>query len=196
MSKLHHRMPIIMEPSAWPVCRGEEKGEPTDLLRPARDGAVLLWCVSRAVNNVRNNGPELLDGMTIRMRRGRAVRRPGRIQRNSGYLLLRLKIPHLIHKDNVSIATLCAISRGILAALVVSYSAVASSGVCSLISPFGREGDTSPSALRVTPVGGPSSLKSLIFSVGLEHNQGLRPSPADRMRAAYLFARPFGQVEC
>jgi putative SOS response-associated peptidase YedK len=56
MSKLHNRMPVILEPESWPVWLGEEEGAPKDLLRPAAEGTVRLWCLSRAVNNVRNTG--------------------------------------------------------------------------------------------------------------------------------------------
>jgi putative SOS response-associated peptidase YedK len=63
MSKLHNRMPVILEPAAWPVWLGEAKGTPSDLLQPAADGKVRLWCVSRAVNSARNNGPDLLDAI-------------------------------------------------------------------------------------------------------------------------------------
>jgi putative SOS response-associated peptidase YedK len=61
MAALHDRMPIILEPDDWPVWLGEEAGDHAELLRPAAPGTVRLWAVSRAVNNVRNNGPELLD---------------------------------------------------------------------------------------------------------------------------------------
>ena len=62
MSKLHNRMLIILKP-AWPVWIGEEKGVPADLLRTAADGMVRPWPVSRAVNNDRNNGPDLLEAI-------------------------------------------------------------------------------------------------------------------------------------
>ena len=61
LSRLHHRVPVILEPEAWPVWLGEEPGDYASLLRPAPVGTLRLWPVSRAVNNVRNNGPELLD---------------------------------------------------------------------------------------------------------------------------------------
>ncbi len=61
MAGLHDRMPVILEPAAWPVWLGEDVGDFTALLRPAPAGTVRLWPVSRAVNNVRNNGSELLD---------------------------------------------------------------------------------------------------------------------------------------
>ena len=63
MAALHDRMPVILDPDDWPVWLGKEAGEPAELLRPAPPGTVRLWPVSRAVNSVRNNGPELLDGI-------------------------------------------------------------------------------------------------------------------------------------
>ena len=63
IAPLHDRMPVILEPDAWPVWLGEEAGDYTSLLRPAPAGTVWVWPVSRAVNNVRNNGPELLAPM-------------------------------------------------------------------------------------------------------------------------------------
>ena len=64
MAPLHDRMPVILDPDDWPVWLGEEAGEPADLLRPAPPGTVRLWPVSRTVNSVRNNGPELLNEAT------------------------------------------------------------------------------------------------------------------------------------
>ncbi len=63
MAQLHERMPVILEPAAWPLWLGEEAGDHTALLRPAAVGIVRLWPVSQAVNSVRNNGPELLTPM-------------------------------------------------------------------------------------------------------------------------------------
>ena len=54
-------MPMILEPSTWPLWLGEIEGDCGALLRPAAEGTVRLWPVSRAVNNVRNNGRGLLD---------------------------------------------------------------------------------------------------------------------------------------
>ena len=42
---------------------GEVPGDYASLMRPAAAGTVRLWPVSRAVNNVRNSGPELLAPM-------------------------------------------------------------------------------------------------------------------------------------
>ena len=35
MEGLHDRMPVILEPEAWPMCLGEEPGDHAALLRPA-----------------------------------------------------------------------------------------------------------------------------------------------------------------
>lgn len=61
MRQLHERMPVVLEPAAWPVWLGEEDGDAKELMRPARDDVLRLWPVSRAVNSVRNDGAALLD---------------------------------------------------------------------------------------------------------------------------------------
>jgi putative SOS response-associated peptidase YedK len=61
MAQLHERMPVILEPTDWPLWLAEADGNPAALMRPAADDVLHLWPVSRAVNAVRNNGPELLD---------------------------------------------------------------------------------------------------------------------------------------
>jgi putative SOS response-associated peptidase YedK len=61
MRELHERMPLVLEPEAWPLWLGEEAGGPNALLRPGAEGVLRFWPVSRAVNNVRNNGAGLLE---------------------------------------------------------------------------------------------------------------------------------------
>ena len=61
MAALHSRMPVILAEEDWRLWLGEREGDATALLRPAPDDVLHLWPVSRAVNNVRNNGAELLD---------------------------------------------------------------------------------------------------------------------------------------
>jgi putative SOS response-associated peptidase YedK len=61
MSALHTRMPVIIEQPDWPQWLGEAPGGAQALLRSADEGVVHYWPVSRAVNNVRNNGAPLLD---------------------------------------------------------------------------------------------------------------------------------------
>ena len=57
---LHERMPVILEPQDWPLWLGEAPGDPLALLRPSA-AALRIWPVSTRVNNVRNDGPELLE---------------------------------------------------------------------------------------------------------------------------------------
>jgi putative SOS response-associated peptidase YedK len=57
MSAIHERMPVILEPADWHAWL--DGGD--ELLRPAGSDVLQMWPVSRAVNNVRNNGAELLD---------------------------------------------------------------------------------------------------------------------------------------
>ena len=61
MRQLHERMPVILEEADHPAWLGETAADATPLMRPAEEGVLHLWPVSRAVNAVRNNGAELLD---------------------------------------------------------------------------------------------------------------------------------------
>jgi putative SOS response-associated peptidase YedK len=59
LRSLHERMPVILEAADWPLWLGEAEGEAASLLRPS-DAALRTWRVGTAVNNVRNDAPELL----------------------------------------------------------------------------------------------------------------------------------------
>lgn len=61
MSALHERMPVILEHDAWAPWLGGESDMAAALMRPAPDGTLRAWTVSRKVNSVRNDGPELLS---------------------------------------------------------------------------------------------------------------------------------------
>ena len=61
MMPLHERMPVILEPSDWPLWLGETPGDPAALLRPAAEDVVKSWPVARRVGNVRNNDAALLE---------------------------------------------------------------------------------------------------------------------------------------
>lgn len=61
MAELHDRMPVILEQPDWPVWLGDAEGNALELMRPAASNVLHLWPVSRAVNSVRNNKPDLLD---------------------------------------------------------------------------------------------------------------------------------------
>jgi putative SOS response-associated peptidase YedK len=60
MAALHDRMPVILAREEWASWLGESDGDPAALCRPAPDNTLQLWPVSRRVNNVRNNGADLL----------------------------------------------------------------------------------------------------------------------------------------
>lgn len=61
MRALHDRMPVILEAADWATWLGEDAGDPASLMQPAMDGVLHLWPVSKAVNSVKNNMPDLLD---------------------------------------------------------------------------------------------------------------------------------------
>ena len=62
MQALHHRMPVILE-------RDEQElwleAGPEELLKPAAEGILQAWPVSRSVGNVRNEGPALLEPVAV-----------------------------------------------------------------------------------------------------------------------------------
>lgn len=65
VAELHNRMPVILEPADWPAWLGEVDAEPADLLRPAPDGTLRTWRVSRRVNTPRNNDAALVEAAEI-----------------------------------------------------------------------------------------------------------------------------------
>lgn len=64
MAQVHHRMPVILEEPDWPVWLGETEGDPKAVVRPAVEGVVRLWPVSRKVNSPANDGPDLLESVS------------------------------------------------------------------------------------------------------------------------------------
>ncbi|MBV9252259.1 MAG: SOS response-associated peptidase [Acetobacteraceae bacterium] len=60
LAQLHNRMPVIVRPEDWTVWLGEAPGDVETLLRPAPDGLLRIWPVSRHVNSVQNDGSDLL----------------------------------------------------------------------------------------------------------------------------------------
>ena len=64
MLALHDRMPVILDPddvADWLDAGQTETGPLEHLLRPADDGSISLRPVSKDVNNVRHNGPGLIE---------------------------------------------------------------------------------------------------------------------------------------
>ena len=69
VKQLHNRMPVILEPSEWPIWADPEMRDPgllMDLLQPAPDDLLTLTEVSTLVNNANNEGPALLEPPTTR----------------------------------------------------------------------------------------------------------------------------------
>lgn len=63
VSKVHHREPVILEPSAWDEWLDEGRG-PTlvaSMLRPVDDAVLQFHLVSRRVNSPRENTAELVN---------------------------------------------------------------------------------------------------------------------------------------
>lgn len=63
MAPIHHRMPVVLAPADWATWLDPGSGlaEVKGLLVPAPSDWFDLYPVSTLVNNVRNDGPELLD---------------------------------------------------------------------------------------------------------------------------------------
>ena len=66
VGRIHNRMPVILDSADWDAWLAE--GTPADQLRslmhPAPVEPLDAYAVSPSVNNVRNDGPELLDPLT------------------------------------------------------------------------------------------------------------------------------------
>jgi putative SOS response-associated peptidase YedK len=67
MAPIHDRMPVILPPSAWDQWldpNNDDTDEREMLLAPAPAELLVARPVSTAVNNVRNDGPELIAEAT------------------------------------------------------------------------------------------------------------------------------------
>ena len=74
MSALHDRMPVIVPEDAWSRWLDpelEDPGELQGLLTPTDDVALRIRAVGPLVNNVRNDGPELLEPVDLASERER-----------------------------------------------------------------------------------------------------------------------------
>jgi len=64
LSSIHNRMPVVLAPKDWDLWldpANRETEELTGLLQPSGDDELVLFPVRPLVNNVRNNGPELIE---------------------------------------------------------------------------------------------------------------------------------------
>jgi putative SOS response-associated peptidase YedK len=73
---LHDRMPVILAEDDWPAWLGEASATPAELkalLRPYPSEKMKLWPVGKAVGNWRNDGPHLVEPITLDQPRFRAT---------------------------------------------------------------------------------------------------------------------------
>lgn len=59
-AQFHGRMPVILEPDTWDLWMHGEPDIAGALMVPAREKVLTERVVHKAVNSVKNNGPELL----------------------------------------------------------------------------------------------------------------------------------------
>jgi putative SOS response-associated peptidase YedK len=68
MAPIHDRMPVVIPPDAWATWLDPSPRDPADLralLEPSEDIALSAHPVSKLVNNVRNDGPSLVDRVEL-----------------------------------------------------------------------------------------------------------------------------------
>lgn len=61
MAKIHHRMPLILEPDDWALWLGEQGKGAARLMRPGDEEVLGYHRVDPAVNSNRSQGPELIE---------------------------------------------------------------------------------------------------------------------------------------
>jgi putative SOS response-associated peptidase YedK len=62
-ARFHNRMPLILEPDTWDRWIKSEPDVAATLMKPASEDVLIERIVSKAVGNVKNNGPELLSAL-------------------------------------------------------------------------------------------------------------------------------------
>lgn len=60
-AQFHNRMPLILEPDTWDAWLSGDPETATALMKPAKEDALVSRPVSKALGNVKNNGPDLLE---------------------------------------------------------------------------------------------------------------------------------------
>lgn len=58
---IHHRMPVVVDPTDVEIWLGDDADAAAELMKPAPNDVLRAWPVSRAVNDVRRDGPDLLE---------------------------------------------------------------------------------------------------------------------------------------
>jgi putative SOS response-associated peptidase YedK len=70
MATLHDRMPVILherDHEAWLDPENERTGELRKLLAPYPSEEMRVYPISRRVNNVKNDGPELIEAAQLQV---------------------------------------------------------------------------------------------------------------------------------
>jgi putative SOS response-associated peptidase YedK len=68
VGRIHDRMPMAITPDHWDEWldpRNHDVDQLRSLMVPPVDGSLDIYAVSKAVNIVKNNGPELLEPLPI-----------------------------------------------------------------------------------------------------------------------------------
>jgi putative SOS response-associated peptidase YedK len=65
LGRIHDRMPLMVEPDRWDAWLDPSHDATLDLLEPALPGRLEAYPVGPLVNNVRNNGPELIAPLPL-----------------------------------------------------------------------------------------------------------------------------------
>ncbi|QEW21569.1 hypothetical protein LA6_003781 [Marinibacterium anthonyi] len=61
MSRIHHRMPLILDPSDWPLWLGEDGKGAARLMQPGPEDLLDVYRVDPKVNSNRASGPDLIE---------------------------------------------------------------------------------------------------------------------------------------
>lgn len=65
MRAIHDRMPVILEPQAWATWLDGKAADLALLMRPAPDGTLRMWPVTRDVNSPRHDRPDLVRPIAL-----------------------------------------------------------------------------------------------------------------------------------
>ena len=65
VSKVHHRMPVLLDPSGVSLWLDPNNGDPLAYIQAVDNEALVVCAVSTKVNNSRNNGSELIDPIDL-----------------------------------------------------------------------------------------------------------------------------------
>jgi putative SOS response-associated peptidase YedK len=65
MGKIHHRIPVILEPDDWALWLGEDGKGAATLMQATGENTLKFHRVDRAVNSNRASGPDLIDLLDV-----------------------------------------------------------------------------------------------------------------------------------